>query len=202
MCTSSDVLARPTLVLNRSWQPVHVTTVVRSLVMLWNESARAIDPADFRPYSWEQWMALPVESGGPLIRTSRSPMRVPEVVALQQFDRLPLAAVSFSRRNVAKRDHYTCQYCGTQPGIAGVTIDHVVPRAQGGSSSWTNCVAACVGCNTRKADRTPEQAGMRLRKAPSRPDWKPLYALRELAASYHVESWGPFLGQDHWQVRA
>ncbi len=80
MCTSSDVLARPTLVLNRSWQPMHVTTVVRSLVMLWNESARAIDPADFRPYSWEQWMALPVGTGDPCIRTSRAPLRVPEVV--------------------------------------------------------------------------------------------------------------------------
>jgi 5-methylcytosine-specific restriction endonuclease McrA len=202
MCTSPAVLARPTLVLNRSWQPVHVTTVVRSLVMLWNESARVIDPADFRPYGWEQWMALPVGPGDPFIRTSRAPLRVPEVVVLQQFDRLPLAAVSFSRRNVAKRDHFTCQYCGVQPGVTGVTIDHVVPRAQGGPSSWSNCVAACAGCNARKADRTPEQAGMKLRKAPSRPDWKPLYALRELAASHHLESWTAFLGQDHRQVGA
>ncbi len=92
-------------------------------------------------------------------------LRVPEVVALQHFDRLPLAAVAFSRRNVAKRDHFTCQYCGSQPGVEDLTIDHVLPRAQGGTSSWTNCVAACAPCNARKADRTPEQAGMRLRKA-------------------------------------
>ncbi len=202
MCTSRDVLARPTLVLNRSWQPVHVTTVVRSLVMLWNDSARVIDPSDFRPYTWEQWMTLPVEVGESFIRTSRAPLRVPEVVALQRFDRLPMAAVAFSRRNVAKRDHFTCQYCGAQPGVGEVTIDHIVPRSQGGPSTWTNCVAACAGCNARKANRTPDQAGMRLRKPPSRPDWKPLYALRELAVAHHIESWRAFLGPDHRSARA
>ena len=96
---------------------------------------------------------------------------------------------TFSRRNVAKRDHHTCQYCGAQPGWEPITIDHVLPRSRGGASSWTNCVAACVACNARKADRTPEQAGMRLRKTPVRPLWKPLFAAREA----RVESWSRFL---------
>jgi 5-methylcytosine-specific restriction endonuclease McrA len=202
MSPSSDILARPTLVLNRSWQPIHVTTVVRALVMLWNESAKVVDPADYRFYSWADWMALPALEERPCIRTARARIRVPEVVALQRFDRLPTAAVAFSRRNVAKRDHYTCQYCGTQPGVAGLTIDHVVPRAQGGPSSWTNCVAACAECNTRKADRTPDQAGMRLRKAPARPDWKPLYALQMLAHAHHLDGWIAFLGEAPERVRA
>ncbi len=127
---------------------------------------------------------------------------MPEVVALQHFDRLPLAAVAFSRRNVAKRDHFTCQYCGAQPGVGDLTIDHILPRAQGGTSSWTNCVAACASCNARKADRTPDQAGMRLRKAPARPEWKPLYALQGLAHAFHLESWGKFLDHDSVRVRA
>ena len=88
----------------------------------------------------------------------------------------PSSAETFSRRNVAKRDHLTCQYCGSQPGGESITIDHVVPRSRGGFSSWTNCVAACVACNAEKADRTPDQAGMHLRKRPDRPEWKPLYA--------------------------
>ena len=116
-------------------------------------------------------------------------MRVPEVVCLSRYDRLPGTAVTFSRRNVAKRDHHTCQYCGAQPGWEQVTIDHVVPRSQGGASSWTNCVAACVACNARKADRTPEQAGMRLRSHPARPEWKPLYA----AHNVRIPSWTRFL---------
>lgn len=202
MAQSSDVLTRPTLVLNRSWQPIHVTTVVRALVMLWNESAKVVDPADYRFYTWGEWMALPAAEGRPCIRTARARIRVPEVVALQHFDRLPTAAVAFSRRNIAKRDHYTCQYCGSQPGVAELTIDHVTPRAHGGPSSWTNCVAACVDCNARKADRTPEQAGMKLRKSPVRPDWKPLYALQTLAHAFHLDGWDAFLGKDPALARA
>ncbi len=106
----------------------------------------------------------------------RFKLRVPEVIALTDYDRLPMAAVTFSRRNIFKRDHYTCQYCGAQPGSEELTIDHVVPRSQGGVSTWENCVLACMACNKRKADRTPEQARMRLRKKPVRPAWKPLYA--------------------------
>lgn len=202
MSPSSDILARPTLVLNRSWQPIHVTTVVRALVMLWNESAQVVDPKAYRLLAWADWIQLPTIEGEPCIRTTRARIRVPEVVTLRRFDRLPSSAVAFSRRNVARRDHFTCQYCGAQPGVAGLTIDHVVPRAQGGPSSWTNCVAACGDCNARKADRTPEQAGMRLKRAPSRPDWKPLYALQTLAHAHHLEGWGAFLDRDAARARA
>ncbi len=187
-----EILRRPTLVLNRNWQPIQVTTVVRALVMLWNGSARVVDPGEYRLYTWQEWAGLEPPPGAPCVRTSRARLRVPEVVSLAHYDRLPATAVTFSRRNVAKRDHHTCQYCGAQPGFAGVTIDHVVPRAHGGASSWTNCVAACTDCNARKADRTPDQAGMRLRKRPARPDWKPLYA----AHGARVASWTGFLAEE------
>ena len=85
-------------------------------------------------------------------------LRVPEVITLTGYDRLPTRAVTFSRRNIFKRDRFQCQYCGVNPGGEELTIDHVVPRAQGGVSSWTNCVLACIDCNKRKADRTPQQA--------------------------------------------
>jgi 5-methylcytosine-specific restriction endonuclease McrA len=202
MVPSNDVLSRPTLVLNRSWQPIHVTTVVRALVMLWNDSARVVEPEEYRVYDWEEWLTLAPAEGASCIRTPRVRVRVPEVVALQHYDRLPLASVTFSRRNVAKRDHHTCQYCGAQPGVEGLTIDHVVPRAQGGQSSWSNCVAACLKCNARKADRTPEQAGMRLRKSPARPDWKPLYASHGPGHTLPIPSWSKFLAMESARVRA
>jgi 5-methylcytosine-specific restriction endonuclease McrA len=188
---TTDVLKRPTLVLNRHWQPVHVTTVVRALVLLWNDAAKAIDPEEYRLYGWDEWTRLVPTPDGPAIRTGRARLRVPEVVALVRYDRIPAAAVTFSRRNVAKRDHHCCQYCGAQPGWEQITIDHVVPRSQGGASSWTNCVAACVACNARKADRTPEQAGMHLRRRPVRPAWKPLYS----ALAARVPSWSKFLAE-------
>lgn len=189
---STTVLNRPTLVLNRQWQPVHVTTVVRALVMLWNDTAKAVDPTDFRLYGWPEWSARQAGPGEPAIRSARSRLPAPEVVVLSHYDKLPSAAVSFSRRNVAKRDHHTCQYCGVQPGWDAITIDHIVPRAEGGPSNWTNCVAACVTCNARKGNRTPEQAGMHLRKRPTRPDWKPLYAIQ----CARVPSWSKFLADE------
>ncbi len=192
----AKILEHPTLVLNRNWQPVNVATVERALVMLWNESARVVDPLDFQMYTWADWSQLLPGEGEPYIQAVRQRLRVPEVVALVDYDRLPMAAVSFSRRNIFKRDHYTCQYCSVQPGSEELTIDHVVPRAQGGVSSWTNCVLACVDCNKRKADRTPEQAGMRLHKQPVRPHWKPLYA----SPTVRVASWSKFVSEAYWNV--
>jgi len=186
---ATDVLAQPTLVLNRHWQPVHVASVARAVTLLCNDAARVVDPADYRLMSWDEWVQLVPDDQEPCIRSARLKLKVPEVICLATFDRLPNTAVTFSRRNVAKRDHFICQYCGAQPGADSITIDHVLPRSQGGASSWTNCAAACLGCNTKKGDRTPEQAGMRLRRRPVRPEWKPFYA----AGVVPVESWSRFL---------
>jgi 5-methylcytosine-specific restriction endonuclease McrA len=186
---TTDILDQPTLVLNRQWQPVHVTTVARSLVLLWNDGARVVDLEDYRLHSWHDWAQGVPDEGAPCIRSARLRLKVPEVICLARYDRLPSTAVTFSRRNVAKRDHYTCQYCGAQPGVESITIDHIVPRSQGGTSSWTNCIAACESCNARKGDRTPEQAGMRVRRRPVRPEWKPFYA----AGGARIESWARFL---------
>jgi 5-methylcytosine-specific restriction endonuclease McrA len=114
----------------------------------------------------------------------------------EAYDRLSSAAVSFSRRNIFKRGHYTCQYCGRQPGSEELTIDHVIPRAQGGESRWDYCVLACLTCNKRKADRTPEQAGMRLRKQPVQPTWNPRYAAHEL----RIAGGSTFVSETYWNV--
>ncbi len=192
----AKVLQRPALVLNRNWQPVNVATVARALVLLWNESARVVNPADFRLYSWADWARLHPEEGDAWIQAVRSRLRVPEVIVLAQYNRLPTAAVSFSRHNVFKRDHWTCQYCGQQPGGEELTIDHVLPRSQGGVSTWENCVLACIDCNKRKADRTQQQAGMKLRRAPVRPAWKPLYT----RSSVRIASWSKFISEAYWNV--
>jgi hypothetical protein len=111
--------------------------------------------------------------------------------------RQPASAVTFSRRNIFKRDRYVCQYCGAQPGTGELTIDHVVPRSQGGASSWTNYVLACVACNKRKADRTPRGAGMTLRREPIRPTWKPVYADQHA----RLESWSKFVSDVYWNAQ-
>jgi 5-methylcytosine-specific restriction endonuclease McrA len=192
----AKVLQRPTLVLNRNWQPVNVATVARALVLLWNESARVIDPASYQVYTWDDWARLRPEEGEAFIHAVRTRLRVPEVIVLAQYNRHPQAAVSFSRNNIFKRDHWTCQYCGKQPGGEELTIDHVLPRSQRGVSSWENCVLACIDCNKGKADRTPQQAGMKLRRAPVRPAWKPLYA----RGNVRMESWAKFISEAYWNI--
>lgn len=192
----SNLLHRPTLVLNRNWQPVHVATVARALVMLFKGAVRVVDPDDYQMYTWDDWSRLKPRDDEPFIQAVRFRLRLPEVVVSTYCDRPPQTVVSFSRRNLFKRDRYTCQYCGTQPGSEELTIDHVLPRSQGGTSCWDNCVLACVECNKRKADRTPEQAGMRLRRRPAQPAWAPLYA----TPTVRIQSWGRFLSEAYWSV--
>jgi 5-methylcytosine-specific restriction endonuclease McrA len=190
------VLQRPTLVLNRHWQPVRVTTVARALVQVWNATAHVVDPVDYQLYTWADWSALRPQSGEPTITTPRLRLRVPEVVTLTTYDGLLVLTVPFNRRNVFQRDRCTCQYCGTRPGSGELTIDHVVPRSQGGVSSWENCVLACVTCNRRKANRTPEQAGLLLRTKPVHPRWQPLYAIGRV----RIDSWSHFLSAAYWHI--
>ena len=138
----TNVLQRPTLVLNRNWQAINVATVARALIMLWNESAKVVDPVDYQLYDWNDWSQLVPDRDEPFVQAVRQRFRVPEVVTLTEFDRLPSAAVTFSRRNVFKRDRFTCQYCGRQGrahpwtgSAAGKMESTSGPRSQGKPST-------------------------------------------------------------------
>lgn len=185
-----SVLQRPALILNRNWQAVAVATVARSLVMLSNGAARAVDPADYQTYGWDEWLSREPSDGEGFVQAVRMRVCVPEVLTLTYYDRVPVGAVAFSRRNLYRRDRYTCQYCGARPARNELSIDHIVPKSRGGGSSWANCVVACVSCNKNKADRLPHEARMRLRTKPIRPKWSPYL----LSVGVQVESWARFLG--------
>ncbi len=185
----TTILRRPALILNRNWQPVHVATVQRALVLLARDAARVVDPETFQLYNWDDWVRQTPREGEPSVRGMTLRLRAPEVVTLVHYDRTPDGHVTFSKRNVFKRDRLTCQYCGRQPGRDELTLDHVTPKSRGGPTSWENCVLACIDCNRRKANFTPEQAGMQLRRRPTRPAWKPQYA-----HGGRLASWAPFLG--------
>ena len=196
MCVMVTMLTRPTLVLNRSWQPVGVATVARSLTLVASDRARIVDPSDFQQYTWNDWGNLIPQDDEPFVQGVKFRLRVPEVITLTDYDCIPKNSVTFSRRNIYQRDHFTCQYCGAQPGSEERTIDHVQPRSRGGTSTWENCVLACMECNKRKADRTPAEARMPLRKKPVRPMWRPLYSPHAV----RIESWSKFLTEAYWTV--
>jgi len=177
------------LVLNRSFQPIHVTSLRRAFTLLYLGVAKAIDE-QFRLFDFASWSALSAEHGDSIGTPSRR-IRIPWVIVLVAFDRFPRPKVRFSRHNIFLRDGNTCQYCGKVFPRSELNLDHVVPRAQGGATTWDNVVCSCVTCNLKKGGRTPEQAGMTLLRKPFRPKWSPMY--RSFGRYRGHEAWKPFL---------
>jgi 5-methylcytosine-specific restriction endonuclease McrA len=178
------------LVLNRVYQPVHITSVRRAFTLLYQGVARALDE-QFQLFDFESWSALAAAAGQDSVGTVGRRIRVPRVIVLLAYEHLPRARVRFSRFNIYARDENTCQYCGRRFRRAELNLDHVVPRSRGGSTTWENVVCSCVRCNLRKGGRTPDEAGMRLLRAPSRPRWTPTFRSRARRALYR--EWRPFL---------
>lgn len=177
------------LVLNRSFQPVAVTRATRAFGLLYAGTARALD-SQFRTFDFESWAELATEHGDEVIHTPNLVLKVPRIVVLQAYDRLPRSQVRFSRQNVYLRDGFTCQYCAKSFPRQQLNLDHVVPRSQGGRTSWQNVVCSCVRCNLTKGGRTPEQAGMRLLREPKRPSWS---SLTPVLGKVPYKEWVPFL---------
>jgi len=185
------LLSATVLVLNKNYQPIHVTSAKRAFTLLYLGAARVIEP-DYRTFDFESWAALGAAAGDDVVHTVGRAIKIPRVIMLQLYDRLPRTKVRFSRLNIYSRDDNTCQYCGQQLPRIALNLDHVVPRAQGGRTTWENVVCCCVPCNLRKAARTPHQAGMRLLRNPERPKWTPTF--RAPGGKVQHREWLPFLG--------
>lgn len=120
-------------------------------------------------------------------------MKMPAVVRLKRSVGNIKRGVKFSRLNVLVRDGFRCQYCGTKKDSKSMNYDHVVPRSQGGRTVWENIVSSCYPCNSRKANRTPEQAGMVLLSKPYKPKTLPLVGVRIDSSTAHP-IWASWLG--------
>jgi len=159
------------LVLNRSWTAISTTSVRRAIVLVVRGAAGVVHPATFAVADWDTWTSTPPAEGVACVKATEAEIPVPEVIVLRLYDGYPSRGVAFTRRNVYRRDAYTCQYCGGRPGVHDLTIDHVVPRSRGGGSTWENCVAACRPCNSRKANRSTHETDLRLARPPQAPRW-------------------------------
>ncbi len=186
----SHGLSAPVLVLNRHYQPVRVTTARRAFVMMYVGSARALDAA-YEIYDFKAWRTIAPTSDDEWVGTAAGPIRIPRLVQLAKYARVPQAAVRLSRRNVFLRDAYTCQYCTRRPPVRDLNLDHVMPRSRGGRSTWENLVTSCRDCNLRKGGATPDEAGMTLLRVPVRPTWTA--AVHLAAAPRRFVEWEPFL---------
>ena len=197
MSTAPSVLTQPALVLNESWIAIHTVTVRHALRLLFTGAAKAIQPETYEVHEFDSWADLGVASEEPCVRTVTLRVRAPEVILLTRYNGRPAPGAVFTRRNLFRRDQNTCQYCGARPGTSELSIDHLQPRSRGGLSSWENCVLACMDCNRRKADRTPDEARMHLLKAPVKPTWSPLL---EIPIGRVRQSWERFVSERYWNV--
>ena len=191
------MLDERTLVLNRNWIPIGTTTVRTAICLLYREAARAVHPEDYSVHDFDSWASLRVAEEEPCIRTVSLRLKVPEVVLLTEYDSFPRRKVTFSRRNIYRRDRHTCQYCGSRPPIEELSVDHVVPRSRGGRSNWTNCVLSCLRCNRRKSNRTLEESGLRLIHHPVEPAWTPCITI---PLGHRRTSWEQFISHEYWNV--
>jgi 5-methylcytosine-specific restriction endonuclease McrA len=189
------------LVLNRLWQAVNVCTARHALTLLFEGHAQVVlndSEGAFQTYSFNQWRDFSEQEPHPeTIATVSFKIRVPRVILLVLFDRLPKKEVKFTRHNIFERDRNTCQYCGKIFERKDLNLDHVIPRDRGGPTSWENIVCSCVRCNTQKANRTPQEAGMHLVRKPKRPKWRPFV---QINLGAHHDSWKHFLDLAYWNV--
>ncbi len=194
------MLSTNVLVLNKSYFPIHITTLRRAFCMLYQGIAKAIDD-EYKTFDFHSWSELSVAAHDETIGLVGRVMRVPRVIVLATYDHLPKRSVKFSRLNILLRDKHTCQYCSKRLSRTGLNLDHVIPRAQGGLTTWENVVTSCHECNRKKGGRTPQEAGMKLIHKPFRPASVPFVEISHHSVRY--DAWKPFINFidfSYWNV--
>jgi len=198
-----SVLSKQVLVLNRFWQAVNICSVRRALTLLFEGHAEVVLASaggEFNTYDFHEWRDIGAKNptDHDFVHTVSFKIRVPKVILLLFFDRLPKKEVKFTRHNIFERDKNTCQYCGAVFDRRDLNIDHVVPRDRGGKTTWENVVCSCIPCNTKKGNRLVHEAGMRLIRKPKRPKWRPFISVT--LNKTEEESWKHFLDLAYWNV--
>lgn len=197
-------LTEPVLVLNRLWQAVNVIAAKRAFSLLASGHASVVyeENEDFQIFDMMDWVDFsqynqPV-SDMEIVHTVRYSIRVPKIILLSIFDKVPKKDLKLTRKNVFERDKYQCQYCGKRLPSEELNLDHVIPRHYGGKTTWENIVCSCVKCNSRKANRLPHEASMRLTRKPSKPQWRPVISIAARGRKH--DEWKHFIDVAYWNV--
>ena len=164
------MLNRSVLLLNRDYEPLSVCTVKRAIRLIYLRKAEM------------------VEKNSGWIHSVSTKVPIPCVIRLARRVKVPHKKIILNRKNLMIRDNFTCQYCGKRSH--DLTIDHVIPKQYGGKDTWENLVVACQSCNNRKANQTPEQAGLKLIRPPRKPHYF-FYLQKIIGVKY--EAWKPYL---------
>jgi 5-methylcytosine-specific restriction endonuclease McrA len=147
------------LLLNQSYEPISVINWKRAVTLLTLGKIEVVEE-----YNED-------------IRSMYLVIKAPAVVRLLKSFRRPRKRVKFNRQNILARDRWKCQFCGQKFPSKELTYDHVLPKSRGGKTIWENIVTACESCNLKKGGKTPQEANMKLKKRPTRPDWVPIFTI-------------------------
>ncbi len=167
----NGVLTGSVLVLNQSYEPLTICSVKKAIILVLLRKAEVVEVLQGRK-----------------IRSIRQEYPFPSVIRLNRYVRVPFRKVELSRRNIFRRDRFQCQYCGRRS--TAFTIDHVIPQSRGGEDTRENLVTACIPCNAKKGNRTPEEAHMKLLRQPRRPNFVLFMRLSEHTIQ---EEWKQYL---------
>ena len=167
-------MSTTTLMLTPWMAPHRVISWQRAVVLLYLGKVEVLE-------EYDDWLVAPSTA-----------IRTPAVVRLTKGSVSTKNKVRFSRTNVFTRDGFRCQYCGEKKEMRQLNYDHVVPRVRGGRTAWENIVTCCYPCNDRKGSRTPEEAGMTLRKKPLKPSSLPVTPVLHVTRSAMPEVWLPY----------
>ena len=201
------------LVLNRNWQAINIRTPQEAFCQMATNVATALeiefdDDAEemsrhatlatchasaIRPVTWDEWVTLPIRDGDNAVRTVRGAIRVPTVIVAVNFAKVPKKRPKLCARTIRERDGNRCQYTGALLRPDEGSLDHVVPRSRGGPDTWENLVWSSKQVNTRKGNRLPHEAGLKLLKAPRAPKELPVSAL--IRNAHGVAEWKLFLNE-------
>ena len=168
------------LVLNRNWQAIHVRTPQEAFCIMATNVATAleIDRDDhIRAVTWDEWITLPVRSQDNAVQTVRGAIRVPTVIVAVNYAKVPKKRPKLCAKTIRERDDNRCQYTGEVLKPEDGSLDHVVPRSRGGKDAWENLVWSSKAVNTKKGNRLPHEAGLKLLSVPRAPKELPASAL-------------------------
>jgi len=182
------------LVLNRNWQAINVRAPQEAFCMMASNVATGLDiegEEHIRPVTWDEWITLPVRAQDNYVRTARGAIRVPTVIVAVNFARVPKKRPKLCAKTIRERDGNRCQYTGKVLQADEGSLDHVLPRSRGGKDSWENLVWSSRDVNSRKGDRLPHEAGLKLLRVPRTPKELPVSSL--IWNAHGVPEWRLFL---------
>ena len=191
----TDILNKATvLVLNRHWQAINVRTPAEAFCQMATNVATGLEierEEHIRPVKWDEWIRLPIREQDEAVHTVRGPIRVPTVIVAVNFGKVPKKRPKLCARSIRERDGNRCQYTGRLLHPHEGSLDHVVPRSRGGRDAWENLVWSAKDVNQRKADRLPQEAGLKLLSVPRAPKELPMTEF--IRTKPRVADWELFL---------